>query len=134
MLMEAVDVKNVMSVSGLNQWRDGNAKRVRKSIVLEGRALMCMGPDNAFRMKVAEMVHHKRFETIIIVLICLSSIILAIDSPNIDQVVRENSFSVAIIPNNRFGGAAAQGARHSRQALRRHLRHRVRDEGSPPGR
>jgi len=55
----------------------------KKSIILEGNAMGFLKPDNIFRKKVAMIVNHKRFETVIIVLICLSSIILAIDSPKL---------------------------------------------------
>lgn len=52
---------------------------------LEGNALFCFSPENPIRKVCAEIVQHKKFEFIIIVLICVSSIILAVDSPNLDQ-------------------------------------------------
>jgi len=57
----------------------------KKRIKLEGNALFCFSPENPIRKVCAEIVQHKKFEFIIIVLICVSSIILAVDSPNLDQ-------------------------------------------------
>jgi len=51
---------------------------------LEGRALCVFGPQNALRAALAAVIWHPRFEQAIIVLICASSITLALDSPTID--------------------------------------------------
>lgn len=52
---------------------------------LNGRSLMLFGPTNPLRMFLARIVWHPRFEHIIIALIICSSIVLAIDSPSVQQ-------------------------------------------------
>ncbi|KAH8045503.1 hypothetical protein JL722_14192 [Aureococcus anophagefferens] len=45
------------------------------------RALGCLGPDNEFRLRVALLVDHPRFDQVILLLILVSTAFLAIDSP-----------------------------------------------------
>lgn len=52
---------------------------------LTGRSLMIFGPTNPLRMFLARIVWHPRFEHMIIALIICSSIVLAIDSPSVQQ-------------------------------------------------
>jgi len=51
---------------------------------LHGNSLFVLGPTHPVRLWLAGIVCHKYFEYIIILLICTSSIILAIDSPELD--------------------------------------------------
>jgi len=55
------------------------------SVVLNGNSLGFLSPTNPVRLFLAQIVCHKYFEYVIITLICLSSIVLAIDSPQLDQ-------------------------------------------------
>ena len=68
---------------------------------LQGRSLYLFGPTNRFRRGLAAVIWHPRFEQVVIVLICLSSITLALDSPRLDPsgkfkriLVRLPSFGV----------------------------------------
>lgn len=69
-----------------NDVGDGTAK----APPLIGRSLMVLGPQNPFRLFLAKIVWHPRFEHIIIVLIFCSSIVLALDSPSVppDSVLK----------------------------------------------
>ena len=51
---------------------------------LQGRSLFMFGPNNRLRKILADIIWHPRFEQVIIVLICMSSITLALDSPRLD--------------------------------------------------
>ena len=51
---------------------------------LQGRSLYLFGPTNRFRRGLAAIIWHPRFEQVVIVLICLSSITLALDSPRLN--------------------------------------------------
>jgi hypothetical protein len=51
---------------------------------LQGRSLFVFGSKNRLRRLFAAIIWHPRFEQVIIVLICLSSITLALDSPRRD--------------------------------------------------
>ncbi len=50
-------------------------------INLEGRTLNMFGPENKFRMLIAELVQMKFFDTFIIILITCSTITLALEKP-----------------------------------------------------
>jgi hypothetical protein len=51
---------------------------------LQGSSLFVFGSNNRLRRLFAAIIWHPRFEQVIIVLICLSSITLALDSPRRD--------------------------------------------------
>jgi hypothetical protein len=51
---------------------------------LEGRSLELFSPDNWLRQQVARLISNKHFESFILVLICVSSISLALDTPTLD--------------------------------------------------
>mmetsp|Transcript_58372 Transcript_58372/g.186072 ORF Transcript_58372/g.186072 Transcript_58372/m.186072 type:complete len:1616 (+) Transcript_58372:485-5332(+) len=55
------------------------------SIALNGNALFVLPPTNPLRLLLARLVCHKMFEYFIIALICLSSLVLAVDSPGLDE-------------------------------------------------
>lgn len=55
------------------------------SDMLEGRSLFIFGPQHPLRVFLAMIVWHPRFEQLIITLIMMSSIVLAIDSPSLDE-------------------------------------------------
>mmetsp|Transcript_6501 Transcript_6501/g.5842 ORF Transcript_6501/g.5842 Transcript_6501/m.5842 type:complete len:171 (-) Transcript_6501:520-1032(-) len=57
---------------------------------LEGRALFLLSPDNCLRRVVHKIVSNNKFEMVIIIVIVLSSIFLALDSPLEDP---DSSFS-----------------------------------------
>ncbi|GMI01219.1 hypothetical protein TrST_g7004 [Triparma strigata] len=61
-------------------------KRVKKEeekkiFPLEGKALYVLGPENALRIQAANIVAHPKFDSIVLVLIVVSSVMLAIDDP-----------------------------------------------------
>lgn len=51
------------------------------SISLQGYSLMILGPENCFRRTVQRIVLHSYFDSFIIFVISLSSVMMAIDSP-----------------------------------------------------
>ena len=51
---------------------------------LQGHSLLMFGPQNKLRRALAALIWHPRFEHFIIVLIVLSSVVLALDSPRLD--------------------------------------------------
>lgn len=54
------------------------------SSMLEGHSLFIFGPRHPVRIFLARIVWHQKFEQFIITLIVLSSMVLAIDAPNLD--------------------------------------------------
>ena len=65
---------------------------------LEGRALCIFGPHSGLRAALAAAIWHPRFEQAVIVLICLSSITLALDSPRLDPEGRTKHVLVRAPP------------------------------------
>mmetsp|Transcript_58370 Transcript_58370/g.186060 ORF Transcript_58370/g.186060 Transcript_58370/m.186060 type:complete len:1610 (+) Transcript_58370:485-5314(+) len=59
------------------------------SIALNGNALFVLPPTNPLRLLLARLVCHKMFEYFIIALICLSSLVLAIDSPGLSGKAKD---------------------------------------------
>ena len=48
---------------------------------LEGRSLFCMGPNNSFRKFIFHFVENKCFKRVVLMLIVISTITLALESP-----------------------------------------------------
>ena len=46
-----------------------------------GKSLFCLGPKNGFRLAVHRFVQNWWFETIILILICISTVTLALETP-----------------------------------------------------
>jgi len=55
-----------------------------KKIELIGTSLLIMGPRNPFRALCAKIVGHSYFDTLILLLIAFSTILLALESPLMD--------------------------------------------------
>mmetsp|Transcript_6417 Transcript_6417/g.22602 ORF Transcript_6417/g.22602 Transcript_6417/m.22602 type:complete len:1664 (+) Transcript_6417:339-5330(+) len=89
---EGEDTSAPRKVSSMRSLASPSSKEVkpvspRPTVVieLENRSLFVMGPKNPFRIAVARVVMDPRFDHFIIALICLSSLCLAIDSPDLDE-------------------------------------------------
>ena len=54
---------------------------LKKDINIEGRSLFLFGPKNKLRIIIARIVNHVRFDNFILILIGLSAIHLALESP-----------------------------------------------------
>jgi Ion transport protein len=48
---------------------------------LTGKVFYCLGPENGFRQFIARLVTHKYFDPFIMILIFVSTILMAVDSP-----------------------------------------------------
>eukprot|EP00892_Ulva_mutabilis_P001295 jgi/Ulvmu1/11166/UM072_0002.1 len=94
------DLKQKCPASGIMRLKDGHSQKLP---VLVGRSLLMFGPDNPIRMYLARIVWHPRFEHIIIALMICSSIVLAIDSPSVEEdstlkaVLNQIDFAFVII-------------------------------------
>jgi len=58
-----------------------NANVEKSYYPIEGNAVFVLGPENALRVKVTEIVDHKSFDHVVLVLIIVSSVLLGIDDP-----------------------------------------------------
>ena len=57
-----------------------------KDIELSGSSLMFLNEDNKFRMFCANIVGHENFDNLVIILILISTILLAIENPYEDPL------------------------------------------------
>ena len=48
---------------------------------MTGKSLICLGPDNKFRVLIARLVTYKYFDPFIMTLIFISTVLMAVDSP-----------------------------------------------------
>lgn len=54
---------------------------IKKDLNIEGRSIYLFGPKNKLRIIIARLVNHVRFDNFILILIGLSAIHLALESP-----------------------------------------------------
>mmetsp|Transcript_3541 Transcript_3541/g.12709 ORF Transcript_3541/g.12709 Transcript_3541/m.12709 type:complete len:1714 (-) Transcript_3541:989-6130(-) len=80
--------KRAPSLSSMSINKEGNPESPRSPApaipTLHSNSLLVLGPTNPLRIYCAQIVCHRYFEYIIIALICMSSIVLAIDDPELD--------------------------------------------------
>ena len=88
---------------------------------LQGNALGVLGPENPLRMYLATILAHKNFEFSVIALICVSSIILAVDSPNLQEEAPDfkavRSFKPCLLTDPNDVGRACEGPSRTSELL-----------------
>ena len=72
---------NFMSHKSFAHYKVQEIKDEQEEVVLYGKALYLFGPNNGFRKVCSKIVRHTIFENFIILLILISTINLALESP-----------------------------------------------------
>ena len=60
---------------------EGVGKKAKKNIIVEGKSLGCLRPDNKLRHLCYKIVSNNHYDNIILGLIVLSTILLTFDNP-----------------------------------------------------
>ena len=106
---ESMNLRDLPSIPGATEHGEGPASpSVRLANVkvpvkpppkLQGNALGILTPQNPLRMYLATILAHKHFEYSVIALICVSSMMLAVDSPSLETDSPDVKKVIDIIDN-----------------------------------
>jgi len=79
------ELKNTKKVSMSDlkkiELKDTTIKKVAKPIDLKGNPFYCFGPKNPVRYFGARITHHEHFDTVVLMLIVISTVLLCMEQP-----------------------------------------------------